>query len=164
MLIRNKKNSGYTLVETIIYMAILTLFIYAIISTLVLIFKTNKTTGAAESVSNTAIFILERVNREIKTATSIDYASSTFGATSSVLFLNSLTSTSSPRTVKFYLDSGKVRVDENGAYLGPLFYTNSTTTKLLFKVATSTGQTIVRTELIIEGGLPQYKKTESFLY
>lgn len=101
-----KKNNGFTLIELILYMAIVTIVMGALIP-----FAWNVIEGSAKSsveqeVSSQARFVSERIKYEIRNATAIN--SPIAGASSNVLNLNS-----SPATI-IDLSSEKTRISKDG--------------------------------------------------
>ncbi len=129
--IKNKK-SGYSLVETIIYIALLCILISAIIWSTASIVKAYKKMRTIRDVENSAVAAMDRMEREIRDADSVNASQSTFGTSNGVLTLNGNTPTGTSETLKFYLTNGVLYVDQNGTQLGPLTLSDVTVSNLTF--------------------------------
>ncbi len=131
-------NSGYTLVEMIIYVALLAIISVLMVSTLISFTKSYRTLAALRITDDTAISAMERMTRDARAATAIDSVHSLFGTASGILTLIASSSVNTATTTKFYLQNGLVKMDVNGAYYGPLTASNASTTALTFtKLSTS---------------------------
>lgn len=159
-MMNNKK--GYTLIESLVYITIF-LFVSVIIIELILsVLETHRQVTPINTLSREAVSSLEQLTREIRGATSVDMANSVFATSSGSLQLNTTNQTGDLRTVKFYLDLNKVKIDDNGLYLGPLSSDLVTVTSLIFNLATSTKQDLVKIELSLTAGSGDYQKSETF--
>lgn len=131
------ENDGYTLVEMIIYVAILSIISLVITNTLVSFTRGYHTISALNEVDRSGVDVMERITRDIRAAKSIDIANSTFGSNPGVLTLIAISNGVST-TTKFYLQSGVVKVDINGVYFGPLTLSGAVVNSLIFsKLSTS---------------------------
>ncbi len=148
MLIRKYKQ-GYTLVEAIIYVALLAIFFYVIVNTLLSFTRPYKELIMLRDMERSALESMEKMSREVRLATTIDTVNSTFSSSPGVLTLVA-TSNGVSTTTRFYVDSNTLKLDINGVYFGPL--TNSTTrvTSLVFHRLTNTNSDAVKIDLTIE--------------
>jgi type II secretory pathway pseudopilin PulG len=118
---RQCQSGGFTLVELLIYIGILTL---ALVSIVVLL--TNATTiinrvKEVKEVRSSALLALERMSREIKGAEAVVVAESTFGQNPGVLTLQSSDADENPREVMFGLDgSNNLTLYYDGSSRGSL--------------------------------------------
>ena len=126
-----KTNNGYSLIEMIIYVALLSAISLLVVSTIVSFTKSYRTLVALRVLDHSAISAMERMTRDIRGATNIDISQSVFGLTNGVLTIVT-TSNGIGTTTKFYLDNGAVKIDVNGIYFGPLTPSNASITALAF--------------------------------
>lgn len=158
----NKYKQGYTLVEALIYIAVFVILSFAVMSLLLSVMETNRKSSPINALSRGATSALEIITREIRGATSLDALNSDFATSSGRLSLNSLDASDNPRTVMFYLESGQVKIQENGVYIGPLSPSDVAVTALYFNLATSTGQSLLKIELDMSAGSGNYQKSDKF--
>lgn len=159
-----KKNNkkGYTLVEALVYIAVFILMSFLVVTLILSIGETNKEVSPLNSLSRNAVSVLELLTREIRSSNNIDTANSRFNDANGVLQLNTQDADGYPRTVKFYLESGVVKLAENGTDLGPLSASEVFVNGLTFNLASSTSQALVRVELDLTAGSGKYEKTDKY--
>lgn len=156
------KIRGYTLVEALIYIAIFVLISLVTVTLILSVLDTNRRASPLNALSRGAVSALEVISREIRMAKSIDTINSVWATSTGSLQLNSLDAEDNSRTVRFYLDTGLVKVDENGTYLGPLSSSEVLVTGLTFNLATSTGQNFVKITLNLTAGEGANQKNDTF--
>ena len=156
----NKK--GYTLVEALVYIGVFILISSVIVSLILSVLETNQQASPMNSLSRGAVSVLEPITKEIRGARSVDFVNSSFGTSTGNLQLNTLDISGNLRTVRFYLNSKTVKIDDNGTYLGPLNSSDVSVTALIFNFATSSEQTIIKVELDLTAGSGAFQKSEKF--
>ena len=129
---KTPKNTGYSLVELIIYISILTLIIVIIVNTTISFTTSYRRLIALRTVEHSAEDAMERMTRDIRGAKTVDNAKSTLGTSPGILTIISTISGVST-TTKFYLQNGILKLDINGTYFGPLSLSNASTTSLIFR-------------------------------
>jgi type II secretory pathway pseudopilin PulG len=159
--ISNKKK-GYTLIEALVYVAIFILVSAIIVGLLLSVLETGRQISPVNSLSRDSSSVLEVISREIRRAKSVDIGNSIFNVSTGSLQLNTLDITGNPRTVRFYLDGNTVKINENGEYVGPLNSSDVMVTSLIFNLATSTKQDLVKIEIDLMAGEDKYQKSEKF--
>ncbi|MEI6528343.1 MAG: prepilin-type N-terminal cleavage/methylation domain-containing protein [bacterium] len=160
--LNKKTNSGFTLIETLIYLAIFILISAGIIDLLFAIQKTNRNVAVLSGLSTNAVSVFERITKETREAISVNVASSTFATSSGVLQLNTVDVSDVPHVTKFYQNSGQVKMDIDGLYFGPLMTNSATSTALIFNIATTSTSTLIKMELDLMAGTSTYQKAEKF--
>jgi type II secretory pathway pseudopilin PulG len=163
-MIKKQKNyqDAFTLVETVIYLAIFILVSAGIVDLIFAIQKTNRNVTVLNGLSLNAVSVLEKITKDTREATGLDLANSILNATSSTLQLNTVDISETPHLTKFYLTNGLVRMDLDGQYFGPLMTTNATATALIFNVSTTSTSTLVKMELHLSAGDSVYERSEQF--
>lgn len=159
---RPSNKNGFSMMEMIIYIAILVLILVVVVNILFSIISSQKKFKTARSVENSAAYTLERINREVRDAVSIDTAGSVFGTNPGTLKLNTVDANGNPRTVEFFVSSGAVRIKENSVDLGGLTQADGRVTNLVFTRITNTHSDSVRTELRVESGTSTNYRVENF--
>ena len=153
---------GFSLIEILVYISILVFMLVIILEVVVSIVSAERIANSTRSIDNSAVLALERITREMRLSDNIKLTSSTLGTHPGVLVLEGEDADGDPRTVEFYLSSGRIFLRENGVSTGALTEEGSEVTSLVFKrFATSTMEGI-RTEMAIESGTSTYYRTETF--
>ena len=122
---RKKNSGGFTLVESIFYMAILGVLSITIFNSIINISNSFKETSVNNDLINSS-YVIERLTREIRTADSVSLVSS------NSLLLNTKDSLNNPVTRSFYWEDGNLRFEEDGKYVGNLNDSNMLVTELEF--------------------------------
>lgn len=148
---------GFSLVEMIVYIAILAIMLGIIMEVVVSITRTERIVESTRNIEDSATLFVERATREIRLAGNINIASSIFNTHPGKLILNNAT-----RTVEFYISGTRIFMKENGVELGALTSSSTRVTSLkFFHSATSTSEKI-RVELSLEAGTSTHYRTETF--
>src|SRR5438128_2713217 len=113
------KKAGYTLVEMVIYVALMSVISFLIINTVLSFTKSYREVVALRIVDSGAIDSMERMTRDIRGGAIIDTRNSTLGTNPGILTLTTTTGGVST-TTKFYIQNGSLKIDVNGTYIGPL--------------------------------------------
>ena len=141
---------GFTLIETIIYTAIIAAIFILVVNSLSIVIKAFNQGRVAIKINNSAEVAMERMTREIRFAYDIDGSSDL-----SHLVLNT--------DVEFYLDSGKIMIIDRGANAVALTSDDLTVTNLIFRqINSSSVSKAVKIEMAIQGSSGNYQKTENF--
>ncbi len=98
--------SGFSLVEMIIYLALLTVLLIAVINSLSYMMKNYRELKAAKSIAISANEVLSRFSYEVKKANNL---SGSFGTSSGTLTLTTGTS-----TTVFSLNASRIKITVNG--------------------------------------------------
>ena len=153
---------GFSLVEMLFYVVILSLSLIAVLQTLVVVTRSYGVLKYAQRVEQEAAFSLERMVREMRDASSITDAGSTFGTNPGKLLLGSTDSSGTARTVEFSVDTGKILLKENGAVTGYLTSSKTSVSNLVFRKITTTRSKGVKIEMTVAAGSGTFARSESF--
>ncbi len=155
-------NRGFSLVETIVYLALFVMLSVVVIHALVTTVKLFVEIRTNRDFVDSGYIAMERMTREIRGATSVDTVNSTLGTSPGVLQLNTTDDAGVAKTVKFVTSGGVLQLYENGTLSGALIGQNSTVTSLTFTQITTTKSKAVKVHLTIEDTRNSRNPTESF--
>lgn len=156
-----KIKTGYTLIEMVIYVSILSLIFFVVINTIISFSGSYRNLKALRSVESSGVNSMERITREIRSSTSVDVTNSFFGTNPGILVLVSSDGTIST-TTKFYVENGVLKVDVNGFFIGPLTVSGSSVDSLIFTRINNGISEAVKIDLTISGASGQIIKTKSY--
>lgn len=159
---KNKKRKGFTLIEMIIYVAILGIISVLTISAVLTLLGVFSEVRVSRDVSNAATVSLERIIREVRFADSIDVGASTFDLSPGRLTLNTKDSSGANTTIEFFVSGNMLRVKESGVDSGALIGQNVTTDNLIFRSVPGINSNAIRAELTLTATRGNSQKTRTF--
>ncbi len=144
-IINKKKNSGFSIIEIIIYFSILAIISTLVIGNIISLFKNYNVVRANQDIEYNAISILDKLTRDTRDAAFINTSDSLFSVSQGAISLNIASSTNSTasNTAKFYLNNNKIKYKKDGVDFGNLstnavtvsnfkiYYINSSTTEAI---------------------------------
>lgn len=107
-----QKNSGFALVELLIYITGLLVLGSILILMVTQFYMLYKEITVVPRVDRTALSLVDRITKEIRSADTIDILHSQFGTTAGVLDIDSISNTVVTEK-KFYVENGIVKYQEN---------------------------------------------------
>ena len=158
------KVEGFSLVEMLIYIAILILMLAVIMNVTVSVVRSGRIIKALRNVENSALISFERITRETRQAQSINLFSSVLDANPGRLVLVGTDALGNPRTVDFYLSSGVLMLSENGVDVGALTQPDAEVSSLVFHRFFSPNSEGIRTEITIESGTSTHYRSNNFYF
>ncbi len=141
---------GNTLIEMLVYISIFAVLSITIVNVLVTMMKSFSEVQAYRDLAEASTVSLERITREIKGATSVDVANSTFNVSPGVLQLNTTDSGGTAKTVKFDISSNQLRLTENGVVTGNIVGGNISVNSLVFRNITTNKGNAIRIEMTMQ--------------
>lgn len=117
---RTSKRRGVSLLETVIYVAILASMLVMVVNTLLALNASFVGIRLSKEMNVSAHAALERISSEVKKAKQVDQAASVFNANPSLLALSTTDDNDNPITIRFSVSNGALRVTSNGVDLGAL--------------------------------------------
>ena len=153
---------GFSLVETLLYTAILSLVLLIVAGTVIAVIRSSGNLRTAQLIERDAGFVLERMVREIRDAQSVNVGASILGAHPGKLLLNTTTVSGGVRTAEFYLDNGVLYFKEDGAVVGPLGSAQTTVSNLVFRHIATSRSDGVKIELTLTSGTGSAARSENF--
>ncbi|HVU06550.1 MAG TPA: prepilin-type N-terminal cleavage/methylation domain-containing protein [Candidatus Paceibacterota bacterium] len=146
----SRTSKGYTLVEMLVYIALIALLFSALAAAVSQISKSERRARAFLDINSAAISAFSRFSRDIRRATSIDIVNSTLSASSGKLALIMKNADGTSSTTKFYLSAdGMVKVEQDGVYAGSVTSDNMQVSNLTFWKFSQASTTAVRIEMTL---------------
>lgn len=153
---------GFTLIEMIIYTAILSLIFVFVINTLLIISRSYRTIKLINDINNSASLSFERLVREIRLAESVNVPQSTLETSPGILVLNTTDKLGEPIVLKFYIDQNALKLDEGGILSGALTRDNIVVSNLIFDHIISSTSEAVKIWMELSSDNEGVNKVESF--
>lgn len=142
---RSSSTKGYTLIEMLVYIAIVSVALLALIQSMLRISTSYENVKAVRVIEQAAIATMDRMQLETRSAASINVASSTFNTNPGVLALNTTNS-----RVRFYVSNNRLYLEEGGVVTGPLTETNVTVSSFVVRQITATSSSAVKIEMTLQ--------------
>lgn len=143
-----RKQSGFTLIEMIIYVAFFALLSVLAVQGTLMVMKAFYTLRLNQSVNESATVALERMSREIRNAYDVDTTQSTLDANPGRLTLKTKDAAGVNTTVEFYMDgANQLNLKVGGVDNGPLVTKTVTLTNLVFRLVTTTNSKALKVEV-----------------
>ncbi len=145
---------GLTLLETIVYMALVSIVVLAFVSFALDVVGTAQKARVQQEVQQNARFVVERINHEIRSASSLNAGSSTFDSHPGVLFLATDDVLTNP--IVFDVSGGVLRISEAGGAAQDLTSSKMTVSNFVITNLSVSGRTSnVKVELTIDYKNPE---------
>lgn len=140
-------SGGFSIPELLVYAAIMGFVLSFVIGGMLSLNRSVVLSRASRDLNISAATALERIEREIKDASSILLASSTLGVSPGVLTLVTTNASTTGGTMKFSLSGGKIILTTDGAIA--LTASDINVSRLVFYRASSTNSLAVRVEMTL---------------
>lgn len=134
-------SKGLSLVEVVLYVGLFSLLSIIAVNAILQTVTAFANLRSSRDMNDSAVKVMERLTRDIKSATSVDLANSVFGANPGKLSLFTVNASGTPLTVLYYVSSSTLSVKENGVDKGALTSSRSLVDGLVFSYIT-TGNTV----------------------
>ena len=154
---------GSSLLETLIYAAILGLVAVFTTGSILAMMKSYSSVKMSRDLNFSASVAMERMTNEIRLANDIDDAGSVFATSSGKLKLNTTDNFGAPATIEFFLSGTGVFIKEGGSASEALTSSTTEITNLIFnKITASTVSKAVKISLTAKARGGRMEKTEKF--
>ncbi len=155
--LKKQKNTGFTLVEMLVYLALMTVITLAVVQSVVVVLKSNRNSFAEINIRNSGYSAMEGMLREIHLSESIDQVSG------GVLQMKQNTGT---KIVKFATSSSSVLNFYEGigtpTLVGPLTSKGVLVKSLIFTQINTGKSFAVRIQMKLETTINNQTKSEWF--
>lgn len=156
---------GFTLIEAVIYVAILAVVSVFAVNSVLLMIKTFGNYRVLRNLNTSGATAIERITREIRLADDVD-GSSTFGTGLDHLILSTIDPfTENPTIIEFYASSSELMVKKGGGEEISLTPGNTELINLTFRELATTTNTIskaIKIEMELKSTRGNYQKTAKF--
>ncbi|MBI5816966.1 MAG: type II secretion system protein [Candidatus Yonathbacteria bacterium] len=159
--VSSQSERGFTLIEMVVYAAVLGVLTVVAINSMLIMTQAYASLRASRDLNASATAVLERMTREIRTATGIDPSSVT-GTNPSDLVLNTKDAGGAATTVEFYVQNGLINVKEGGVAKGALMTSSTQATNFVVRTMSGTNSKAVKIELTITATRGTKSKTRNF--
>lgn len=153
---------GFSLVEMLLYIIILSFALLAVTQTLIVVARSYGVLRSAQRVEQEAALSLERMVREIRDGSSIDDAGSILSVHPGKLLLNSTDVSGLPQTVEFSLENGQLKFKENAVATGFLTSAKTSISNLVFRKISTARSKGVKIEMTMQSGTSTAARSENF--
>ncbi len=160
--IRSSREAGFSLIEMVIYIAILALMLSVIVSVIYSLARSNRQIRTARLIENSAVTVLERIEREIRAAESLVDGASVFDVHPGSLTLNGEAQGGGLEMTEIDFENGVISLHQGGVDLGAISDPDVTVSSLVFRHFESGEVEGVRVELTLTAGTSSYLRTENF--
>ena len=151
---RGNRNSGLSLVEMLFYIALMIILLDVLVRMSSGMLGAYRDIKVSKNIESAAVSAMERMTRDIRNA-----SSSTATSTSAEV---TLTESAAPTSVRFYVGSSTLKVDENGTYAGPLTPAGVTVTSLVFRKITTAKSQGLKIEMTLSETLGSISHVRNF--
>jgi len=139
-LLKLRKKSGFTLVELVVYVALVSIFLVSLISFSMNVITTGEEAEINQTVMRDAQFAMSKMVEQIREASDVDVGNSIFGAHPGVLTLTTINSPANDPTV-FDLAGVILQIKQGGGAAMPLLDSSLEVTNLVFTDLSRTNYT-----------------------
>ena len=146
----NGGTRGEGLIESIIYIAVLTAMLAVLTNLVVSIPRVSSSLKASRDTARSASIALETMTREVRAATAVVDASSTFGSSPGVLALIVALEAGGSTTTEFFVENNILKTRGNGIWSQPLLFSGTRVNSLIFNKITTGESTAIRITLTLE--------------
>lgn len=135
-----RSERGFSLVEMVLYVSLFSLISVLSMNMLMQTMKSFTELRISRDINDSAVYVMERLTRDIRAATSVDMPNSTFDATPGRLTLNTVNASGTAMVVEYDVLSSQLHVKENGVDKGSLMSAKTKIDALIFNYV-NTGST-----------------------
>jgi Tfp pilus assembly protein PilW len=153
------RHRGVTLVELLVYLAILVFLLLVIFNVVLGMARAYNTLVVVQNIEDSASFSLERMTREIRNAEYVDPASSLGEGD---ILLHTTEESGTPRSVRIYVEEGRLVLQENGGDAFPLTRSDTYVEDAVFILLSTPHSEAIRTTLTFSSGADELDRTKTF--
>lgn len=138
---------GFSLIEITLYVALFSMLTLTSMNTLFQAVRAFNDLRLSRDINDSSVQIMERLTRDIKSASAVDLVNSTFDANPGRLTLNTTSASGTPMTIEYSVATSTLRLKEGGIDRGSLMSAKTKIDALIFHYI-NTGSTVgVKIEL-----------------
>lgn len=160
-ILRKKKNFGYSLIEMVIYVSLLSMISVLVVNTILSFTGSYKNLLVLRKIEHSGISSMERMTRDIRNSSVVEVSNSTLNQSPGVLTVSN-TNSGTKVTTKFYVQDGVLKVDVDGAYDGPVTISDTNVSNLVFSLIDNGASQAVKIDLTVESNLGDISKSKTY--
>lgn len=126
------RSSGLSLVEVVLYVGLFSLLSVVAINSIMQTVSAFNHLRSSRDMNDSAVKVMERLTRDIKSATLVDLPNSTFNADPGRLTLNTMNASGTPMVVEYSVSGNTLMIKENGVDKGSLISSRTEIEGLVF--------------------------------
>lgn len=134
-------NRGLSLIEVVLYVGLFSMVSIIAINSMMQTVNAFNNLRSSRDMNDSAVKVMERLTRDIKSSTLVDLTNSTFNADPGRLTLNTVNASGTPMTVEYYVTANTLHIRENGVDKGSLISSRTEVEALVFNYI-NTGHTV----------------------
>lgn len=151
-LYKQKKYSGFSLVETLIYIGLMTVILFSLISLIDSASRTYLFLKSSRNIERSAINIMDNLNDLANVSSKLDLPNTIFDSATGSISLITYDGAIMSTTTKIYLSNNQVVLAQNNTVLGPLNLSDVRVTKLIFRNMSTSTFNGFKVEMTIDSG------------
>ena len=156
------KKKGFALLETIVYVSILTVLSVSLVSSLLLLNQSLQRIVIYRIIDDSAQEVMEKIIREVRAAHTVDTISSVFSINPSTLVLDTTDTIGNPEQVEFSVISGRLELERNTASLGFLTPQEITIDEFILDRIVTPQSEAIKVSLLLSGTRGLVTVSETF--
>lgn len=157
-----KTKAGFSLIEVVFYVGLFSSLSVMSMSSLFQTIKAFNNLRISRDIDDSAVKIMERLTRDVKSSTAIDIANSTFGTSPGRLTLTTVSASGTPLKVEYFVTNSSLHIKENDIDIGALMSTKTSIDALVFYYI-NTGNTVgIKSELHISSTRNAVRDADNF--
>ncbi len=162
MIFHRNTKKGFSLIEVVVYVSLFSTLSGVAMASLFASVRAFNELRISRDINDSSVTIMERLTRDIKSATTIDLINSTFGATPGRLTLNTRNASGTTLVVEYYVATSTLRIKENGIDVGSLMSAKTKVDGLIFRQINLGNTVAVKTELHLKSSRGSVSDADHF--
>ncbi len=161
---KKNQNTGFSLVETVIYIGLMTVILFSLISLIESASKTYLILKSSRSIERSAINVINNLNNQVSISSKIDIPNTIFDNASGSIALISYDGSGHSTSTKIYLSNNQAMLSQNNVIVGPLSLSDTRVTKLIFRNMSTSTLNGFKVEMTIDNGTSSQKYMSENFY
>jgi len=148
----NNKQSGFSLMETVIYISLMTVLLFTLLSLIDSASRTYLISKSSRDIERSAVGVVAAFENQVNSASAIDIVNTKFDNATGSISLIAYDGAGHSTTTKIYLLNNQVFLDQNNIYVGPLSLSDVRVTNLTFRNMSTSTFNGFKVEMTIDNG------------
>ena len=161
---KKTQKSGFSLVETVIYIGLMTVILFSLFSFIDSASRTYLVLKSSRSIERSAINIIDNLNNQVRMSSKIDIPNTIFDNDLGSIALIAYDDAGYSTTTKIYMLNNQAVLSQNNVVLGPLSMSDVRVTKMIFRNMSTSTLNGFKVEMIIDNGTSSEKYMSKSFY